>query len=233
MIERRVPEPLLALSDAPAREESSHDSEDEDETPEEIEFDMVDRSEPRGGKLAVFLLVVAIGGGVWFFAKTRRVPPVPPSDTAAPGAPASATGPSGTTAPSGAVLSVPSPAPAEASAAPSVPPPPAIPESRGSTMLSPDWNGAPAWVIHFSSFQRRENAERDAARLAKALGRPLRVVSVNLGKPGLWYRVMLGEYGSREEALAAREALVGKGVSGVGLVYRVEAAATSSSAPAP
>jgi hypothetical protein len=90
-------------------------------------------------------------------------------------------------------------------------------------MLSPDWTGAPTWMVHFSSFQKKENAERDAARLAKVLGRPFHVVAVNLGAaPGVWFRVMLGDYGTREEAQTERDALSAKGTPGIGLVYRVE-----------
>ncbi len=225
MVERPAPEPFAFVSETAAEGEAP-DPEEEDDIPEEIEFDTVDRPRPRGGKLAVFLLVVAIGGGVWFFAKTRRVSPVSPFDAAASADRSAATAAPGPIAPpTGAPLHVVGPpsAPAVASVAPSAPPPPAIPESHGSTMLSPDWTGAPVWMIHFSSFQKKENAERDAARLAKVLGRPLHVVAVNLGaKPGLWFRVMLGEYGTREEALAERDALAVKGTPGIGLVYGVE-----------
>jgi hypothetical protein len=91
-------------------------------------------------------------------------------------------------------------------------------------MISPDWAGHPAaFMIHFSSYQKKENADRDAVRLEKVLGRPLRVIGVNLGASGYWYRVMLGEFPSRQEADAAREELVAKGTPGIGLIYRVSA----------
>ena len=208
---------------------------EEEENDEEIAFETVDRPEaaPRGGKLVAFLLVVAIAGGVWFFAKTRRVPPVPPAgatsedgEPAAPGVPAPGSGgavaPASDAGTSGSAARTTPEAPRPSPAAPPAAPAPAIPESRGSTMVSPDWTGAPVWMIHFSSYQRRENAERDAGRLSKVLGRPLRVIGINLGAPGLWYRVMLGDYGSREEAQAARDALAAKGIPGLGFVYRVE-----------
>jgi hypothetical protein len=99
-------------------------------------------------------------------------------------------------------------------------------------MVSLDWHGAPVWMIHFSSYQRKENAERDAARLAKILPGPLHVVGVNLGPHGPWYRVMLGEYGSREEAQSARDALSAKGTPGLGFVYRVEGLPPSRVEPA-
>ncbi len=89
-------------------------------------------------------------------------------------------------------------------------------------MISPDWTGqAPAFMIHFSSYQKRENAERDRARLSKELGRPFRIIEVNLGREGSWFRVMLGEFASRDEALAFRQQLADKGTPGMGLVYKV------------
>jgi cell division protein FtsN len=233
MVERRLAEPSAVVSEAAAREGpvAARADDEEEEAPEEIEFEIVDRREPRGGKLAVFLLVVAIAGGIWFFAKTRRVPPASPS-AAEPDAAGSTEAPAG--APASAIdrsvpaATTPSMAAVPTNAAPAAPPPPAIPESHGSTMLSPDWPGAPVWMIHFSSYQRKENAERDAARLAKIVGGPLHVIGVNLGATqGLWFRVMMGEYRTREEARAARDALAAKGTPGLGFVYRVEGLAPS------
>lgn len=221
----------------PAPEPEPEAEREEAEAPEEIEFATAEESPAAasGGRLVAVLLVLAIAGGVWFFARTKRAP-APPAGISQP-PPASAILP----APASAILpptATPGPLPAPA-AGPSAAPPPSlptsaaaspgsdaggIPESRGSAMISPDWSGRrPAWMIHFSSFQRKENADRDAARLGKLLDRPLSVISVNLGKPGLWYRVMLGEYASREEAQAQRDALAAKGTPGVGLVYRVTA----------
>jgi len=226
----------------PRRAEESAAPE-EGESPEEIEFATVGEPGPpaRGGKLVTFLLLVAIAGGVWFFARTKRAPTPPASPESGALAPpavfpppadtstAAAEAP-GSSAPSGSSTPAPAVPPASAQAgAPGTgssgePATSPIPESRGSSMISPDWSGrSPAWMIHFSSYQRKENADRDAARLAKVVGRPLRVIEINLGKPGAWYRVMLGDYASRDEAQAARDALAAKGVAGVGLVYRVAA----------
>jgi len=193
------------------------------------------RPSASGGKLAAFLLVAAIAGGVWFFARGKKAAP----DGATAPAPLETTRPetprTGAETPAASAESAPrrssppvppaSPTPAaESRPAAPAPPPPAIPESRGSSMISPDWAGrAPSYMIHFSSFQKKENADRDAAQRAKALGRSLRVVEVNLGAPGLWYRVMLGEFRTREEADAARAELAAKGTEGLGLVYRVSA----------
>jgi cell division protein FtsN len=171
--------------------------------------------------MVTILLLAAIAGGVWFFVRTKKAPaPAPPAaDDTGSAAPAPSVARS-----TGPAVPPTSSAPAPpATGAPSVPAVASIPESRGSSIVTPDWTGrSPVWMIHFSSYQRKENADRDAARLAKLLGRPLRVVEVNLGAPGIWYRVMLGEYGSRDEAQAERDALAAKGTPGVGLVYRVE-----------
>jgi cell division protein FtsN len=89
-------------------------------------------------------------------------------------------------------------------------------------MVSEDWNGhAPVFMIHFSSYQKRENAERDQARLAKLVGRPFHIISVNLGREGPWFRVMLGDFSTRDEALAFRQQLADRNTPGMGLVYRV------------
>jgi len=214
-----------------------------DEPAEYVDFAMhPSRSAASSGKLLTSLLLVAIAGGVYFFAQTKRpappaaVPagepnPAVPNPAAATTSAAPAKGreetsivPPGTPSivPPGTPSIVP-PSPLD-SASPSTPAPPAVPESRGASMISPDWAGrAAVYMIHFSSFQRKENAERDAARLAKVLGRPPRVIGVNLGAQGYWYRVMLGDFRTREEADGEREALAAKGTPGMGLVYMVSA----------
>jgi hypothetical protein len=215
----------------------------DEETEEEPEVDFAVRGEapapPRGGKLAAFLLFIAIAGGVYFFSQTKR--PAPPSTiplgsnaggesspfpaSSAPPVRNPAPSPSAPTpAPPAASGSGPAPAPSPAPPVPATSPTPSVPESRGAAMISPDWAGHPAaFMIHFSSYQKKENADRDAVRLEKVLGRPLRVIGVNLGASGYWYRVMLGEFPSRQEADAAREELVAKGTPGIGLIYRVSA----------
>jgi len=54
------------------------------------------------------------------------------------------------------------------------------------------------------------------------------VIGVNLGPAGHWYRVMLGEFPTREEADAERSELAAKGTPGMGLVYRVSASPADS-----
>jgi SAM-dependent MidA family methyltransferase len=201
--------PSATPENSPAADEMEPGEDEEaEEEPEEMVFALRDEgpAPPRGGKLAAFLLLVAIAGGVYFFAQTKRPAPhstIPPGPAAgveispfsASGAPPVKTPVSAAPAPTipGASGST----PASASAPPAAPPPsaPAVPESRGATMISPDWAGHPAvFIIHFSSYQMKENADRDATRLAKVLGRPMHVIGVNLGPAGHWYRVMLGEF---------------------------------------
>ncbi len=92
---------------------------------------------------------------------------------------------------------------------------------RAGTLVTLDWMGAPIHVVHFSSFQEKARAEKHAAVLAKELGIPARAVQVDLGDKGLWYRAVVGEFATAEEALALRSQLLEKGTPGVGLVYRM------------
>ena len=92
---------------------------------------------------------------------------------------------------------------------------------RAGTLVTPDWTGAPVHVLHFSSFVEKARTEKHAAVLAKELGLPARAVQVDLGDRGLWYRAVVGEFATAEEALAFRNQLLEKGTPGVGLVYRM------------
>jgi len=248
---RRDPEPgneTLRESEPAEDARNAAESETEDPEAEEPEDDLEptrdfarEHASPRReGRLVTFLLLVAIAGGVWFFARSRRLPPTPASPaadsgngSAEPPAPSPSPGPAGgetsvasprATAPEAA----PQPAPVLPGKAPEtalLPPSPTLPESTGSSILTSNWTGSPVYMIHFSSYQKKENADRDVARLSKLLGRPLRAVAVNIGRGAIWYRVMLGEFSSREEADAARGELAARGAPGMGLVYRVSSAA--------
>ena len=92
---------------------------------------------------------------------------------------------------------------------------------RAGTLVTPDWTGAPVHVLHFSSFVEKARTEKHAAVLAKELGLPARAVQVDLGDKGIWYRAVVGEFATAEEALAFRNQLLEKGTPGVGLVYRM------------
>jgi hypothetical protein len=94
-------------------------------------------------------------------------------------------------------------------------------QARAGALVTPDWTGAPAFVVHFSSFVEKARAERHAAALAKELGLPVRAVQVDLGEKGTGYRAVAGEFATVGEALAFRKGLLDKGTSGVGLVYRM------------
>lgn len=96
-------------------------------------------------------------------------------------------------------------------------------ESRAATFATPDWTGEPVFVVHFASFTRRPAAELHAETLEKKTGLPARAVKVDLGAKGTWYRSVVGEFRTFSEALAARESLFRKKLSGVGLVYRMAA----------
>jgi hypothetical protein len=248
--------PPLARLAAASELEPDDRQEDEDEGEDEPEVTFAVREDvpapPRGGKLTAFLLFIAIAGGVYFFSQTRRpatpaaIPPgpIPESSPLSPSAAPPVNAPSALPmAPTPALPTASGSTPVTASpSAPAVPsvgagapePESRVPESRGATMISPDWEGHPAaFMIHFSSYQKKENADRDAARLAKILGRPMHVIGVNLGPAGRWYRVMLGEFSSREEADAYRTDLAAKGTAGMGLVYRVSASTSDGPSVSP
>jgi hypothetical protein len=103
---------------------------------------------------------------------------------------------------------------------------PASPEhaaiSQGAAiMVSPDWEGRPPiFVVHFSSFRERGKAQRDAVAIGKRYGRPAYVARVTLSS-GVWYRVVLGDFASAEDARAFHDALVARNAPDVGGVYRI------------
>jgi hypothetical protein len=151
-------------------------------------------------------------------ASTSAPPPEPAPSTSAP---PPATGKRPTTTPAPPVAK-PKSLPVEDAAPTSAQEPPSIPESRGSSMISKDWDGHPAvFMIHFSSYQKKDNADRDFRRLSKLFDRPIRVIGVNLGREGFWYRVMLGDFSTRDEAMAYRQQVADTKAERVGLVYRV------------
>lgn len=92
--------------------------------------------------------------------------------------------------------------------------------AQAAVMVSADWaNRPPVYAIHFSSYQDRSRAERDAADIGAAHGRPAAVAAVDLGARGLWYRVVLTGFASYEEARAYHTRLRAQGAPGVGGVY--------------
>lgn len=132
-------------------------------------------------------------------------------------------------APVAAVLPTPAPTvaptrPAPPKAAPARPTAskPATAPARAASFTTKDWAGrAPVYVLHFSSHQDRAAAASEAARLGSEFRRPARSVEVDLGAKGVWYRVVVGEFRSLDEARAFRADLAAKKTPGVGFVYEM------------
>ncbi len=144
--------------------------------------------------------------------KKREAAPVPaPAATAPAPAPAAATAPVKAAPPARAT-----PAPkAAAAAAP-------VPKGKAALLLTPDWAGKPVvYIVHFSSHKDRASAEKEAKRLSGELGKPGRAVEVDLGPKGVWYRVVIGEFPTVEEARAYRADLEAKKTPGLGFVYEM------------
>jgi hypothetical protein len=62
---------------------------------------------------------------------------------------------------------------------------------------------------------------RDAERLAKKYGKAANAVSVDLGPKGVWFRVLVGEFSSVEEARKYREELAASHAPDLGQVYHL------------
>jgi hypothetical protein len=128
--------------------------------------------------------------------------------------PAPATSPTGALTPTNAAV--------QGATAAAVTPAQRPPAGYAETMVSPTWAGhAPTYVVHFSSFRERANADRDAARIAKEYGRPAYAAEVTIPERGLYYRVILGDFATAAEARAFRADLVAANTPGVGAVYWV------------
>ncbi len=113
--------------------------------------------------------------------------------------------------------------PPEAAAKASAPAAPAaaVPKGKAAPLLTPDWTGKPVYVVHFSSHKDRPSAEKEAKKLAGELGKPGRAVEVDLGEKGVWYRVVLGEFQTPEDARAWRAELEAKRTPNLGFVYEM------------
>ena len=149
----------------------------------------------------------------------------PPPDTAKKTSASSASA-----QPAASVATRPSPAPArpvtasEPSRNTSLETPSSKGSARAGALASPDWAGKPAvYVVHFTSYKDRANAEKDAARLAQEFGRTGHAVSIDLGSKGVWYRAVLGDFGSAAEAQDFRDELALKKTPRLGLVYHLVA----------
>ena len=231
--------PVEAVSDE--REPSSRPAEVADVEMRELDEALV-AAEPgdeaarrRLWILAVAAFAVVAAGVVWLVlrilspdsgvvrseAPTKVEVPATPILPAAP-APTAAAVPVLTPAPT----RPPGPALAPPKTSPAKPPParPAAPPRSGpvAAFTTADWAGrAPVYILHFSSHQDRAAAASEAVRLGAAFGRPARAVVVDLGAKGVWYRVVVGEFRSADEARAFRAALAAKNTPGMGFVYEM------------
>ena len=185
--------------------------------------------------LAVAAFAVVAAGVVWLVLRILSpdsgvVRSEAPTKVEAPSAPVLPVAPAPTAAaapvltPAPTRPPVPAVAPPKASPARPAPARPAAPPRSGpvSAFATADWVGrAPVYILHFSSHKDRAAAASEAARLGAAFGRPARAVVVDLGPKGVWYRVVVGEFRSADEARAFRAALAAKNTPGMGFVYEM------------
>ncbi|HVN75507.1 MAG TPA: SPOR domain-containing protein [Thermoanaerobaculaceae bacterium] len=130
--------------------------------------------------------------------------------------------------PARATAAVPTPLPVRATEPPAPVQPVRAPRGQEvegvETMRSADWAGrAPTFVVHFASYRSKENAVADAARLTRELGRPAHALVVDLGDKGTWYRVVVGDFGTVEEARAFRADALARKTGELGGIYRLAA----------
>jgi len=91
---------------------------------------------------------------------------------------------------------------------------------RVALLATPDWTGEPVYVIQFASSKDRPSARRYAAEVAKETGLPAREVAVDLGEKGTWYRTVVGEFRTAEEALGVRALFLAE-KRNIGFVFRM------------
>jgi hypothetical protein len=178
------------------------------------------------GWIVALLLVLAVAAGLLWavrtflsggVVRTVEVPPPAPRKRAVP-APA----PPASAAPEPVQVAA-EPPPKSAPVSKSAPKEAApVPKGKAAPLLTPDWAGRPVvYVVHFSSHRDRPSAEKEAKRLAALLGKPGRAVEVDLGAKGIWYRVVIGEFATVEEARAYRADLEAKKTPDLGFVYEM------------
>jgi cell division protein FtsN len=84
------------------------------------------------------------------------------------------------------------------------------PKVLGPAVIVPPPPG-PAYGVQLASYRDRAAAEATASRLAGAGGGPLRVLAVDLGPRGVWYRVLVVGFVDADSAQAHRERLRAQG----------------------
>lgn len=186
------------------------------------------------GLIAVAAVLVAAAGVAYFFRDTVFKRPVPrPEDPIAARAPRPRTAPQAP-APVASAPALPTKPPEPKAVAPAVSLPPAATpvlarptaassgRSKGALIISSDWAGRPPiWVIHFSSHKERAGAQKEAGRLAAALGKTGHAIGVDLGEKGIWYRVLIGDFSTQEAARAYHDELQARNTPDLGFVYQL------------
>lgn len=235
---RRLDPPVKSMSEMPPLASVVGETTEpveavEDEGPEvrEFAFKAPEQAGPpkksgRTGWIVAGVLVLAVAAGLLWavrtflsggVVKTVEAPAPAAKRHAAPAPPASAAPEPAKVAaePPPKVGPVPKAAPAPKAAAP-------VPKGKAAPLLTPDWAGRPVvYVVHFSSHRDRPSAEKEAKRLAALLGKPGRAVEVDLGAKGTWYRVVIGEFTTVEEARAYRADLEARKTPDLGFVYEM------------
>ena len=179
--------------------------------------------------LAIAAVVVVAAGLFWLVARLLSSPSMAGRGAGAtkvelPAPPVLP--PAGSPAAEPAPTPVPQPVTRPAFAAtPAKPAPPATPPGRVASFVTRDWTGRPpVFIVHFASHQDRAAAASDAAKLGSTFGKPARAVEVDLGAKGVWYRVVVGEFPTAEEARTFRAVLAAKKTPGMGFVYEMRGA---------
>jgi hypothetical protein len=185
------------------------------------------------GIVWIVLKVISPAGGVLRSEEPTKVevptPPVLPAEAAPTQVPQPMEAAPPATSQAPPPLTVPAPkkaAPAAPSAARRPAAKPAAAKPKGgpvAVFTTKDWAGRPpVYIVHFSSHQDRAAAVSAAARLGKEFGKPAHAVEVNLGAKGIWYRVVVGDFRTADEARAFRAALAAKNTPGMGFVYEMK-----------
>lgn len=223
---RRLEPPVRSMSEMPPLAHLVGDvTEPVDAAMEEFAFKNAEAAPPakkksgRMGWIVAIAVVLVVAAGLLWAVRTflsgnvvKRVDAPAPVPTPVPKKREAAPAPA-------VPVPVPAAAPAAAKAAPAAAP---VPKGKAALLVTPDWAGKPiVYVIHFSSHKDRPSAEKEAKRLAAELGKPGRAVEVDLGNKGVWYRVVIGEFTSVDEARAYRADLEAKKTPGLGFVYEM------------
>lgn len=100
--------------------------------------------------------------------------------------------------------------------------PPPQPKSTESIAATPSGS----FAVHVASLQTRNSAETEAGRY-RAAGLPIVIRRVDLGEKGIWHRVFVGPYATRNEATEAASGIRSQGLSDYTQVQRVSGTRSS------